>query len=62
MMKKLFLALLFILTPLASQAENQLSPQQISDEVDRIKLTALDTFKEYLAIPNDGHMHDIVSF
>lgn len=61
MMKKLFLSLLFILTPLTSHAENQLSPDQIHAEVDRIKLTALDTFKEYLAIPNDGHMPDDIA-
>lgn len=54
---KIFILLMFCMT-MSAHAENQLSPDQIRGEVERIKLTALDTFKEYLALPNDGHMHD----
>ncbi|MDG1437649.1 MAG: M20/M25/M40 family metallo-hydrolase, partial [Emcibacteraceae bacterium] len=42
-------------------AENQLTPDAIRAEVERIKVGALDTFKEYLALPNDGHMHDDIA-
>ena len=45
-------------TPLIASAENQLTPEQIRTEVERIKIPALDMFKEYLALPNDGHMPD----
>lgn len=57
-MKKILISLVLLLLPLSASAENQLTPEQIRAEVERIKLTALDTFKEYLALPNDGHMHD----
>lgn len=57
-MKKIILGLMISAMPFVAYAENQLSPDAIRAEVDRIKLSALDTFKEYLALPNDGHMHD----
>lgn len=60
-MKKLLLSLLISAMPMTAIAENQLSPEQIRAEVDRIKLDALDTFKEYLAIPNDGRKHDDIA-
>jgi acetylornithine deacetylase/succinyl-diaminopimelate desuccinylase-like protein len=47
--------------PLTAMADSQLSPDAIRAEVARIKVGALDTFKEYLAIPNDGHMHDDIA-
>jgi acetylornithine deacetylase/succinyl-diaminopimelate desuccinylase-like protein len=60
-MKKILISLIILLLPFSASAENQLTPEQIRAEVDRIKLTALDTFKEYLAIPNDGHMPDDIA-
>lgn len=60
-MKKFFLFLVIIITPVFAWAENQLEPGTIRAEVGRIKLVALDTFKEYLAIPNDGHNHDDIA-
>ena len=61
-MKKILLSFIFIFNcSYSAVAENQLSPDAIRTEVDRIKLTALDAFKDYLAIPNDGHMHDDIA-
>ncbi|MBT5074053.1 MAG: M20/M25/M40 family metallo-hydrolase [Kordiimonadaceae bacterium] len=61
-MKQFNLFIIFMISMiLSANAENQLTPDQIKAEVDRIKLTALDTFKEYLAIPNDGHMADDIA-
>ena len=54
---KLFILLTFSMI-MSANAENQLTADQIRAEVERIKLTALDTFKEYLGLPNDGHMYD----
>ncbi|WDU59336.1 M20/M25/M40 family metallo-hydrolase [Pseudemcibacter aquimaris] len=60
-MKKLLLSLMMTAMPMTAIAENQLSPQDIRAEVERIKLDALDTFKEYLAIPNDGRKPDDIA-
>lgn len=60
-MKKIIIGITLLLLPFTATAENQLNPNTIRAEVDRIKLTALDTYKEYLAIPNDGHNHDDIA-
>ena len=60
-MKKLIILFALLIAPMMANAENQLEPDAIRAEVDRIKLTALDTFKEYLAIPNNGSMHDDIA-
>lgn len=60
-MKKICVFLALMLVPFTVHAENQLEPNAIRAEVDRIKVTALDTFKEYLSLPNDGHMHDDIA-
>ena len=61
-MKKILLSFVLIFGfSFSASAENQLSPDEIRAEVERIKLTALDTFKDYLALPNDGHMADDIA-
>ncbi len=60
-MKKIIIGLSLLFIPLSAMAENQLSPDEIRAQVDRIKLTALNTFKEYLALPNEGTHHDDIA-
>lgn len=60
-MKRLLLSILMSTLPMTVMADNQLSPDAIRAEVERIKVGAFDTFKEYLALPNDGHMVDDIA-
>ena len=53
---RIFLMLLVSLTFSTTLfAKNQADPAQLKAEVEKIKLSALNLFKEYLALPNDGH-------
>ena len=60
-MKKILLSLLLATAPLSAVADNQLTPDQIRAEVERVKVPALDMFKEYLALANDGHEVDDIA-
>ena len=56
-----FFIILMISMNFPAHAENQLTPEQIRAEVERIKLPALNKFKEYLSLANDGYKHDDIA-
>ena len=56
----LYIIALLMLTT-AAHAQNQLSADEIRAEVDRVKLTAFETYKEYLSLPNYGHDHEDIA-
>ncbi len=61
-MKRLIISLILTLSlPLLAHGENQLAADQIRTEVDKIKVPALNLFRQYLSIANDGHKPDDIA-